>query len=52
MNKALRARFGFSYQESAYLTFHMRELAEHLLDCGTPEEVEEVRAMLKKMDLS
>lgn len=52
MNAALRKRFNFTYQESAYLTFHMRELAEHLLDCGTPEEVEEVRAMLKKMKLS
>ena len=52
MNKALRMRFGFTYQEAAYLTFHMRELAEYLLDAATPEEVEQARSMLKKIKLS
>ncbi len=52
MNKALRSRYGFTYQEAAYLTFHMRELAEHLLNNATLEEVEQVRAMLQKMELS
>ena len=49
MKKALRDRFGFSYSEAAYLAFNCRELAEHLLYEGTPEEIEKVKAELKKI---
>lgn len=49
MKKALRDRFGFTYAEATYLAFYCRELAEHLLYDGTPEEVEKVKKELKRI---
>lgn len=46
MNKALRLKCGFTYDEAACLTLYCRELAEHLLECGTADEIAAAREML------
>lgn len=49
MNKALRDRFGFSYDQAAFLSYHYPELAAQLLDKADPKEILAAHVMLRKV---